>query len=87
MAPADPPCRAGEIARNAVLKLNPPTLDFPAREVLVPRVDRLEFATVDGHARTGEQAHLPTQPHELRAYLFDTVRTVRRTTDSELSIF
>src|SRR5262245_44516520 len=60
-----------EIARNAVFKLHAPPLDFPPREVLVARVDRLELATVDGHAWAVQKAHLPTQHHELRADLFD----------------
>ena len=52
---------------NAVLKLRATPCDFPAREVPVTRVDRLEFTTVDGNARAVEQTHLSTQHDKLQS--------------------
>ena len=65
-----------EIARDALLQLRPPPLDFALREVLVTRVDRLELRSVDGDARFRQQSHPPAKLNELRAHLLDAEAVV-----------
>ena len=47
-----------EIARDALLQLRPPPLDFALREVLVARVDGFELRAVDRNAGFRQQPHV-----------------------------
>src|SRR5258705_12351725 len=58
-----------EIPCDALLELGAAPLDLAAREVFVAVVDCLELAAVDGHACSGEQAHLAAQLDEARTHL------------------
>ena len=60
-----------EIARNTLLQLRPPPLDFAAREVLIAIIDGFELAAIDGDAGCREQPHLAAHLNEARADLFD----------------
>ena len=56
-----------EIARNTLLQLHAPPLDFATREVLIAIIDCLEFA---GDAGCREQPHLAAHLDEARADFF-----------------
>src|SRR5262249_57508766 len=60
-----------QVSRHALLDLSNPALHLRAREVLVPVVDRLELAAIDGDARLRQQTNLSAQRHKLRTYLAD----------------
>lgn len=65
----------GEIPRDAIVQLCTSPLHFPAREVLVAGVHGLELASVDCHARLGEQAHLATQRDAVIEFESDATRS------------
>jgi hypothetical protein len=52
-------CRLDHARHKSVVTSLKAHIDFSAREVLVTRVDRFEFAAVDRHACASEQTHLP----------------------------
>jgi hypothetical protein len=60
-----------QIARDALLDLCQSPLHLGAREILVPIIDRLELAAVDGDASFGEQAHRAAEHNKPAADLAD----------------
>jgi len=56
-----------EIARDALLQLRAPPLDFALREVLVARVDGFELRAVDRNAGFRQQPHASAQRDKLGA--------------------
>jgi hypothetical protein len=60
-----------EVTRDTLFKLCLAPLDLTLREVLVPRVHRLELRTVDGDARFGQQSESAAEIDEARTDLFD----------------
>ena len=60
-----------QIARDALLDLRHSPLHLGAREILVPIVDRLELAAIDGDARFAEEAHRAAENNKPAADLAD----------------
>src|SRR5258708_19364356 len=58
-----------EIARDALVDALKAPLHLGLSEVLVPRVDRLELRSVNGHACHAQQIELAAQHNELAAHL------------------
>ncbi len=75
-----------QILSDCLLQVLHSHLDLVPREVLVPRVDRLELAAVNRDHRLGEQVHLAAQHHEPRAHLADRQAVVSSEVGNRLEV-